>query len=310
MCRSCDRDFPEPSDHRALSDAAAALRRRVTLEHLKANNDQFIQEVVSLDQQRFNGPRSKASPEWGQPQTAPATVRYIFRAPDPAHALTLFVLACWYDAQEQYVTVWSRRIAQLDEWMSSPGRSEATLPSARSGPWTRSIAWKTWQRCESGGFPEWFAGTINSIAEGNHVPAGNAHRVIGRLARELTNPGQGTRGAFAALEAGHYAPAMFKRAWMLMMFLRRDQGIIRCLVERALAGATRGAEAAERWYDDRLFSQLESELPVDRRMLTIGRELFGAPSPDEAAVLSQAHSWGQEHGLSPSTLDVLFFAMD
>jgi hypothetical protein len=310
VCRSCDGNFPAPSDHRALSDAAAALRRRVALEHLKADDDQFIREGVSLDQLRFKGPLALASPEWGQPQTAPATARYIFRAPDLAHALTLFVLACWYDAQEQYVTVWSRRIAQLDQWMHSREKSEATLPSARSGPWTRSIAWKTWQRCESGGFQEWLAGTINSIAEGSHGPAGNTYRLIGRLARELTSPGQTTRGAFAALEAGHYSPAMFKRAWMLMMFLRRDQGVIRCVLERSLAGAARGAEAVERWYDDGVFSQLESELPVDKRMLTIGRELFGTPSSDEAAVLSQAHSWGQEHGLAPSTLDALFFAMD
>ena len=309
MCRSCQENFPSISDHRALSDTAAALRRRVALEHLKADDDQFLHEVVSLDQQRFSGPPDKASPEWGQPQTAPATARYIFGA-DPARALTLFVLACWYDAQEQYVTVWSRRIAQLDEWIDSPGKSESSLPSARSGPWTRSIAWKTWQQCEPGGFSMWFARTINVIAEANPGSSGNAHRFIGRLARELTNPGQTTRGAFAALEAGRYSPAMFKRAWMLTMFLRRDQGIIRCLVERSLSGVPRGAEAVERWFDDRLFPQLESELPVDKRMLTIGRELFGAPSLDEAAVMSRAHSWGQAHSLPPSTLDALFFAMD
>jgi hypothetical protein len=91
---------------------------------------------------------------------------------------------------------------------------------------------------------------------------------------------------------------------------RRDQGIIRCLVERALSGVHRGREAAERWYDDAVFPQLESELPVDSRMLARGRELFGTTLSNEAAVMNQAHSWGQKHGLPPSTLDVLFFAMD
>lgn len=309
MCRACDGRFPDAVDHRALSDAAKALRLRVASGGLKSDSSVFVREITKLDRMRFAGPAAAASPEWGQPQTAAATRRYIFAAKHP-HALTLFVLSCWYDAQEQYVVVWSRRLALLSEWVESSDKTLASLPGTRSGPWTRSIAWKTWQECASGGFGLWLAKSVNEIAESNGGGAGNTWRLVGRLARELTQPGQTTRGAFASLEHGVYAAAMFKRAWMLAMFLRRDQGIIRCLVERSLSRQRGGAEAIARWYDDEVFPQTESELPVDQRMLAIGQEIFGPDYTKVEDISWAAHQWGQRHGLPPSVLDVLFFAMD
>jgi hypothetical protein len=45
-------------------------------------------------------------------------------------------------------------------------------------------------------------------------------------------------------------------------------------------------------------------------MLEIGAELFQIPSATDATIMTEAYEWGQRHGLPPSTLDALFFAMD
>ena len=258
---------------------------------------------------RFSAPPSESSPEWGQPQAAQFTSQLLFRA-DPVPALTLFVLACWYDAQEFYALVWSRRLEELAAWMATADRNENSLPRARSGDWTRAIAWKTWSRCRDGGFGKYFAETVSTIAASNPNGTRNTWRFIARFAEDLTKPGQATRDALRDLQAGNYRPVLYKRAWMLTMLFRRDQGIVRCLLERALSSEARGTDALRAWYDKRLFPSQESELPVDQRMPTIGAELFRTNSPTQDMIMTKAYDWGQRHGLPPSTLDVLFFAMD
>ena len=307
MCRACNGAFPTTANHASLRDSAKALREAVSSGQINAL--EFARRVADLDQLRFAGPPNGATPELGQPLTASSMRDLIYCSPHP-HALTLFVLACWYDAQEQYVVVWSRRLKQLAEWVASEVPSEATLPSARSGPWTRMIAWKTWTVCGKSGFADWMAKTVLSIAKSHRSGKGNTYRFIGRLAHELTTPGQSTRNDFSALEMGRFAPAQFKRAWMLLMFLRRDQGVIRCFVERSLAQVNGGADAAQAWYDDSIFPQSECELPVDKRMFAIGAEIFGGAPANEQTVMELAHEWGRLNGMSPSALDSLFFAMD
>jgi hypothetical protein len=205
---------------------------------------------------------------------------------------------------------WSRELERLADWMATADKSETTLPLTRAGRWTRGNAWKTWSRCRDGGFGKYFAETVTAIVANSPHGKGNTWRFIARLAEDLTNPGQATRDALRNLRAGNYRPVLYKRAWMLAMFLRRDQGIIRCLLERALSSEARGTDALSAWYDERLFPSLESELPVDQRMLEIGEELFRMTSPTEDAIMRKAHEWGQRHRLPPSTLDALFFAMD
>ena len=102
MCRACNGSFPTAQEFRALADGARLLLSRVTTGELAADDREFVQGIESLDRQRFNGPAGQVSPEWGQPQIAPAVEHFIFRA-DPSLAITLFVLTCWYDAQEVIV---------------------------------------------------------------------------------------------------------------------------------------------------------------------------------------------------------------
>lgn len=300
--------FPTASEHRALADAAAALCREVRSGLMNADDSAFVRAIADLDRQRFNGPPLAATPKLGQPLIAQSVRDLVLCSVDP-HAFTLFVMNCWYDAQESYVVVWSRRLAQLASWITSDAKNETSLPSARSGSWTRSSAWKTWERCKSGGFAGWMISTILQIAESNPSGNGNTYRFFGRLAHELTTPGADNLKMIMSLESGHYAPAEYKRAWMVLMLLRRDQGVYRCFVERSLARLENGEEAARLWYDDSVFPQLECELPVDKRMYEIGSELFGRAATWKS-VFEDAHSWGNRHSRPASMLDALFYSMD
>jgi hypothetical protein len=281
----------------------------VSREQLHANDPQFLADITELDRMRFRASSDAASPSWGNPQTAQVTEQLIFRSDNPRDGLTLFVLACWYDMQETYVLVWSQRLRELGAWLSSPNKSEANLPASRT-PWPKRSAWATWTCCGKEGFAHYFVRTVNAITAQHSEGIGNIYRFIGRLGLDLTNPGKLPRKDFSILQWGHYSPVNFKRAWMLLMFLRRDQGIIRCLVERALAGVVNGSDALRAWYDDKMFPQSECELPVDSRMLTIAKEVFKRAFTDEVTLINEAQAWGQQHGVSPSTLDALFSSMD
>ena len=91
MCRACQGNFPTTDDHRLLSSHAARLRSELASGEVTADDPSFVAAIVNLDHERFSGSSDKASPEWGHPQTAPATRRIIFSAGYPS-ALTLFVL--------------------------------------------------------------------------------------------------------------------------------------------------------------------------------------------------------------------------
>ncbi len=309
MCRVCNEAFPTASDYRTLRNAAVCLRQRTTAAGFNADNPEFVAAIAALDRMRFAASPSESSPEWGQPETAAFTERLLFKS-EPATALTLFVLTCWYNAQEHYTSVWTRRLEELSSWTAKIGGTEDTLPRATSGDWTRAVAWKTWARCRDGGFGRYFVESVAAIVAKNPGGQGNTWTFVARLADDLTKPGPETRDALRNLRPGSYRPALYKRAWMMTMFLRRDQGIVRCLLERALSSLPGGPDAVRAWYDDRVFPSAESELPVDKRMLTIGGELFGTGTATMEVVMIQAHQWGQRHQLPPSTLDALFYAMD
>jgi hypothetical protein len=236
MCRACEDKFPTRQDHRSLSDAAADLRERVSSGKLHADDAEFVESITQLDHMRFGPLGDAASPEWGQPETASFTRSLVFCSKKPSDALTLFVLMCWYDMGENYTFVGSRRLSALAEWIASPKSSLDSLADGRY-PWPKRCARATWSRCEKGGFGRYFAETVETIAREHPKGVGNIWRFIGQLGLDLTDPGGVPEQGFKKLRSGsEFVPVEFKRAWMLLMFLRRDKGIIRCLLERALAG--------------------------------------------------------------------------
>jgi hypothetical protein len=182
-------------------------------------------------------------------------VPLIFERQD-RHALTLFVLACWYDMQEDYAKVWTTRLMELSKWVDDPPQGQAGLPQARLYGEKVPHAWQTWQACGERGFATWFTDAVNRIAKKNPKGAGNLRRFIAQLVLELMNTSQQTRNvAIRHLGQGRYGCLGYKRAWMLTMFLRRDQGIIRCLIERSLAQIHGVDDATRLWYDGTTFPE-------------------------------------------------------
>ena len=115
------------------------------------------------------------------------------------------------------------------------------------------------------------------------IPKAREHLEVFRTCRGRphdTEPGES--GRIAEPPSGSFRAVLYKRAWMLTMLLCRDQGIIRCLLECVLAAEARGIDALHAWYDERMFPSQESELPVDKRMLSIGEDLFRMPQCTEA----------------------------
>jgi hypothetical protein len=156
------------------------------------------------------------------------------------------------------------------------------------------------------GIDKWFAKTINEIA--GLEARGSRVRILG--ARILTEWfGKAVPESVPRrLLRGEHAAVVQKQLWMILMFLRRDQGIVRCLFERALKCCEDGEHALKQWFDDECFSPQGSELPVDGRMMKIGRLLFHGDVVNELSVFQSAFEWGESHGIPPSTLDALFFA--
>jgi hypothetical protein len=297
-------DFPTAQEHRRFAEDAAKLRVQINA-GLTADDPRFVKAIAALDQHRFGG----ESPEWGHQATRDSTRTLVCERRD-CHALTLFVLTCWYDMQEDYPIVWTTRIRELATWINNQARSQDTLPNARMPRQKRLDAWQTWLNCEPNGFGYWFARTVNQIARENPNGAGNLDRWLKKLVVELMNPGRETREACIRRGPINRKCAQLKRATMLTMYLRRDQGIIRCLLERSVAKVERGPETLMHWYDGKTFPEIESELPVDTRWETLGRELFKNNRLRLHEIAEAAHQWGARHNLPPSTLDALFFSMD
>lgn len=303
MCRACAKDFPTPREYRTFVCASAELADQVH-DGLRVNDPQFLEQIRSLDSLRFG-----RNPDWGNRETSQSTRECVFERSDVQNALTLFVLTNWYNIQEDYRDIWTTRLTQLSRWIDSPPQNRRALPHARFIRLKAPIAWKTWQACKSNGFGFWFAATVNRIANANPSGTGNLRRFIAALVLDLMEPGQQPRHiAERDLANGNYTYAELKRAWLLTMCLRRDQGIVKCLIERAVAPIKKGTVALEAWYDGVTFPETESELPVDSRMKKLGATLFNELTP--RGIANAAHAWGKQHNLAPSVLDALFFSMD
>ncbi len=303
MCRACDGAFPTAQEHKEFAASAAELRRRM---RGRADHAQFLNEISALDRQRFGG----QSPEWGHAKTRDVTNELIFRRERP-HALTLFVMTCWYDMQDPYTRVWTKHLKKLSSWIDAGTQQEDGLKFGRYSKEKAPHAWTTWQQCRTAGFESWFVKTVNRIAQKNSTGTGNYRKFVGALILNLMKPGPGSREVVVkSLARGAYDCVMQKRAWMLAMFLRRDQGIIKCLIERSVGNIQEGPKALERWYDGRTFPEPESELPIDKRIKELGRELFDDARMTEDQIADAAHNWGFMHQRAPSVLDALFFSLD
>src|SRR6266481_3266662 len=214
--------------------------------------------------------------------------------------------------REPYTRVWTLRLSQLASWIAGETHHADGLKFAFDRRNTAPHAWRTWQKCGASGFESWFTNTVNRIvAQGSPSGRGNFRKFVAELIRDLMRPNDSLHKTVRnSLVSGDYGCVMLKRAWMLAMFLRRDQGIIKCLLERHVQRVEGGPDAQKSWYVDNIFPEAESELPVDKRIMELGRELFEDLGMTKEQIADAAHRWGLIHRRAPSVLDALFFAMD
>jgi hypothetical protein len=157
----------------------------------------------------------------------------------------------------------------------------------------------------------WFAATVLDIVEHHSMGAGNLYRFVGAVCRDLYEAKNKT---FVSLMCQgslptDYVGTHYKRLSMLIMFLRRDSNVGRCLLRRALATVERGPEAMAYWEDDACFDPKECELPVDSRVKAAWESLpFVTPGARSIETIArEARTLARKASVAPASLDALLF---
>lgn len=302
MCYLCTGSF---ADFQAYLASLKAIRSSVV------DVQSFLSASQEADRLRFG-----SSPEWSEPPIAAQVAESIFRNPDPAEGLLLFILSAWLDLQAPYVRVWNQMLVRAQSWLHGFAWSDPdkNLPRGNFSP-VRPHMLKTTEALSRPGFSRsaaaWFAASILDIAHKNGPRRGNTYRFVSVVCRDLY---EAKDGRFtASIARGElpldYAGTHYKRLWMLMMFLRRDQHVIRCLLRRAMASVAGGEEALGYWINDLYFDPLELELPVDARVRASWQALpFVSPAKKSVEVVArEARRLARDSAISPASFDAILF---
>ncbi|MFH1918630.1 MAG: hypothetical protein ABIP48_01910 [Planctomycetota bacterium] len=261
-------------------------------DELFAKMDVLKPKIIELDRRRF-----VEGEEWRRGDL-PELQRILFDNADNLSAETRFLafwLCCVIDRQVSYETVWTEGLHRILEYMLHNG----PIPQLRFDE-SRHILATMGSIDECGkSLSRWFINVIDSLAQTRQP--GNLRRMTGRIARYLLG--------LTYIEVSHLdngSPGLlgtWKRLWMFVMFVRRDQTRIRKLIEEVFIESGR-RELIDIWYDDEVFSQTESELPVDGRVNGFFDGLGFSGDLEEIGRAS--HEWGGNNKLPPSVLDVVF----
>jgi hypothetical protein len=261
---------------------------------------EFASDAVLVDDVRMS-----LGAEWGEEPLGVYALEYIFRNPDPALGLAVFVSCCWLDMQARYQLTWSAQLAETCLWLEGRGR----MPRENFDSTARHLRAVRRVMDEPGGVAGWFAASAGKIASCNAAGAhGNLYRFAGGLAIDLFGAGSGTAGGVERLRRGEipdgFSGGSYKRLWMLIRFLRRDRSLVRCLFERALETQPGGARALKAWYDDERFDPRDCELPVDARVKGRWNRLFGT-ALNEREVALDARRKARDLGFAPAALETI-----
>ena len=261
----------------------------------------FISDVKEADMYRFLN-----SYEWYEPETYSFTRDLIFENKNPSKGLLLFTLCCWMDMQMNYKIVWSRLLEQADRWVDN---SEFCAIPRGSFPATTPNICKTLEVSQSNGnIAKWFSEKILYIVKENGKSNGNLFRFLGFVMEDLLEPSHTLRGTINTLKSGNCGLlGNWKRVWMFLMFIRRDQNIIKNLFSNALESVDNGKEALKYWYDNNYFSEKESELPIDVRVQSVWPKMFNEPNLDTKEIGMRAHNLALKYNIAPSAFDAIFF---
>jgi hypothetical protein len=302
MCYLCDGQL---ADYEGYLSAVKALRAQVT------DEETFLANAAEADRLRFNW-----SPEWSEAPIAASVRERIFLNPDPQEGLLLFILAAWLDLQAPYTRVWNQMLGQTQDWLHATAwHDPATgLPRGAFGP-TRPHMLRTLDTLakpdNSKSISSWLAATIIDIVEHYSVRRGNLYRFVGAVCRDLYEAKDGTFAKLMQLGSLplDYVGTHYKRLWMLVMFLRKDLHVVRCLMDRALAAAERGSQAMEYWEDDSFFDPKECELPVDTRVKSAWQALPFHTGLDKSieVIARDARTLAKKASVAPASFDALLF---
>jgi hypothetical protein len=298
MCRVCSGNPPNPSSFRDFEKKAIEALHNINNETL------FLGQTRRLDKLRFDN-----GDEWGEPRIFHSVRRLIFDNPNPNEGLLFFILGCWLDMQAQYVTVWTTYLRQAKNWVEDKG----PVPRGSFSPTTTHLLLTKASIKSYGTIGQWFVQKINNITEKHGQAEGNIYRLAGEICNDLYSKPDVVNSLRNGILPNNFSGGDHKRFWMLMMFLRRDNSIVRCLFTRALSKFEGGQKAAQNWYDSEYFNPIECELPVDRRVLTNWNNVFEKlkmarlKTKYTAQVAVKARELARRNNLSPSVFDAILF---
>lgn len=302
MCRACSGDFPSMTDYQELKRQATALWGRWSGHRNLAFNPKFIRDVEFVDNFRFS-----IGAGWGNPGHSGQPQRLIFENPDPQKGLLLYLLCNFLDAQIRTERVWNQLLNEADEWLSGIRKEPPRHNFENVRPHLYQIRTAA-QR--SGSAAGWFADSIVNIVSESPNGSGNLYRATGRFFQEMLKPADRklNKSQFILLSRGECSLlGRWKRLWVTMRSLRRDNSIVKCLFERALKTHVNGPQALNDWFSEFSFSSTECQLPVDVRVKKGWNEIMNS-NLNLKGVASQAQEVAVRNNVSPSIFDVLFIS--
>lgn len=202
--------------------------------------------------------------------------------------------------------VWSRQLQAASKWVEQP--SVAPIPRGKFPPTEPNLKKTLLAVQKHGSISAWFVSTINEIVRRRGASRGNLYRFAAAIMQQLLAPSSQLFYAVQTLADGRQALlGNWKRLWMAIMFLRRDESLVKCLLSRALCTVPDGAKAVQYWYYESYFSPLESQLPVDVRVQTLWPKIFNQPADNTRGVAECASTVALRYNIAPSTFDAIFF---
>jgi len=305
MCDICE---GRPLDFDSLQSEIRCLRRQVN------GPETLLQNATKADEMRFN-----TGSEWGELTIYRSVTERIFHNPDPDNGLLLFVLSCWLNMQLAYTTIWTTYLSKAKSWIEHDAwqKPPRNTPKGRFPRLVQPHLEKTVYTLDTGSYARslgsWLVQAVLGIVQEHGAAPGNLYRFVGKVCADLYEPAASASRFVGFMRQGRLPTSFrgthYKRLAMLVMFLRRDQSLIKCLLTRALLAQPHGDDALRYWYDPAYFDPTESELPVDSNVVNnwsaLGIPGLGASSPTIVAM--QARRLARKHNLPPSVFDAILF---
>ncbi|MHA1596007.1 MAG: hypothetical protein ACTSXX_14955, partial [Candidatus Baldrarchaeia archaeon] len=219
--------------------------------------------------------------------------------------LLIFWICCILDRQVPVEKVWNDGVYMTVKFINRGFKPPYPKLRCNEDIYIEKTV-NTLSKSEYGGsLARWFINTIRSLKP---YGKGTLYRFCYRVFSELLDPSN-YYDSYKLKNGEVGLLGRWKRLWMFVMFLKRDNSYIRRLLEAAVRPLPHGDEVLRIWYDENCFSSLECELPVDRRIKEAFEMKFNFRA-NERKIAELAHIFGEKAGVSPSVLDVMFLSQN